>query len=245
MFSTADGVIDPVYNTTQLAPLYPLSLDELFRRKTNQTTRHSVSYVKFHSEKSYKISTKERVLNLIIALAKTILSLGFALVWESTRENWKITCLGRKPITVLIVKSQVDDDEKTVSLKQIFVKAVRANVPLKDLPENLRDDEEVVLNALIHGTSDTLKDASTRLRGMEKIVLAAVEKHGAALEHASEELRRNKKIVLIAVHNYGYARKYISSKELQDDPEILIASETSINNIEEFSNRILNKLGIF
>ncbi|QLH36727.1 MAG: DUF4116 domain-containing protein [Parachlamydiaceae bacterium] len=122
---------------------------------------------------------------------------------------------------------------------------MRANVPLKDLPENLRDDEEVVLNALIHGTSDTLKDASTRLRGMEKIVLAAVEKHGAALEHASEELRRNKKIVLIAVHNYGYARKYISSKELQDDPEILIASETSINNIEEFSNRILNKLGIF
>ena len=54
------------------------------------------------------------------------------------------------------------------------------------------------------------------LKNNEKIVLAAVSKHGCALQYASPELQNNEKIVLKAFFGYGRSLKF-ASPELRNN----------------------------
>ena len=90
---------------------------------------------------------------------------------------------------------------------------------LEDLPDQYRDDREIVLAALQEESEQVLEFASPRLRADFEIVLKAVRVDGLNLMYASDELRDAEEIVLAAVNNYGGALKY-ASKRLQQDSEL-------------------------
>ena len=65
-----------------------------------------------------------------------------------------------------------------------------------------------------------MEHASCELRNDKEVVLAAVTKHGSALQHASEELRNSKEVVLVAVRQNVEAFKH-ASEVLQNDKDVV------------------------
>ena len=92
----------------------------------------------------------------------------------------------------------------------------------EDLPTELRNDREIVLEA-VKTYSYALKYTSEQLRNDRETILEVVKRNGSALEYASEQLRNDREIVLEAVKNSRSALRY-ASRELQKDPEILKAT---------------------
>ena len=64
--------------------------------------------------------------------------------------------------------------------------------------ENLKNDREVVFNAVLN-CGFNLKFASVNLRKDREIVLTTVNQSGSALRYASVKLRKDKEIALVAV----------------------------------------------
>ena len=91
------------------------------------------------------------------------------------------------------------------------VKAAINNLPqaFSYASEELRDDEEIFLAAMLHSDiregygGDIFKRASERLRSDKGVVLQAVEKDGWCLEFVSDELKADKEIVLKALEGYN------------------------------------------
>lgn len=238
-----DVIIDPNNSLTTCSAILPLSGEDIFIRK-GEYKGYRTTFIKFRAEKTQKISRNERVINVIAALIKTIFSLGIALFFEETRENWSKAWYGRKHAVAYIAKSEVENNETKLTVKQIVIKAIRFNGRLEDVSEKLQDDENVVLAGISYGISPTLQYASQRLRASERIVTAAVEQHGFSLQYASEELRRNKNIVLKAIKSFAGAYEFISSKELREDPEVVAAYEESKRKFNESRDRLQAAFGI-
>jgi hypothetical protein len=236
-----DVIINPAKNLISLSPLKPFSsCDDLFIR-SGEIKKHKATYIKFTSEKTFKVTTFNRICLVILTLAKTVFSLGLALFMQRTRDDWSVAWQGKRTVTALIAKSDVNKSEKSLTIKQIALKTVHLNGRLQDLPECLQDDEDVTLAALKFGSPNTLQNASTRLRGKENVVIFSLEKHGNSFQHASEDLRRKKTIALLAVKNYGDSIDFISSEELRKDPEIITASKESKKLQNEFHERYFLK----
>jgi len=83
--------------------------------------------------------------------------------------------------------------------KRVLKKVAVDGSELKNFPE-FHNDKKVVL-AAVQDVGYALEYASEELRGDREIVLAAVQNYGYALQHASEALRRDRAIVLTAVRN--------------------------------------------
>jgi hypothetical protein len=90
---------------------------------------------------------------------------------------------------------------------------------LDDLPDQFKDDKEIVSVAFQEDSEQVLEFASPRLRADFDIVLKAVRVDGLNLMYASDELRDTKEIVIAAVNNYGGSLKY-ASKRLRQDQEL-------------------------
>ncbi len=86
-------------------------------------------------------------------------------------------------------------------------------------PEELKDDVDVVNQAIQECSEGILEFASSRLKADFDIVLKAVSVDGHNLEFASDELKDNREIVLRAIDSYGGALEY-ASKRLQKDAEL-------------------------
>ena len=110
---------------------------------------------------------------------------------------------------------------------------------LKDLSEDLRDDRDVVLQALWQD-SGALPFASPRLQADPEIIRAAVvgdvkksvieriQKDGLFLQYVVEELKDDEDVVLAAVRQNGEALPFASPR-LQADPEIMKAAQESLH----------------
>ncbi len=110
--------------------------------------------------------------------------------------------------------------EKLKHMKKYALIAV-ASCPyiLDDLPDQFKDDKEIVSVAFQEDSEQVLEFASPRLRADFDIVLKAVRVDGLNLMYASDELRDTKEIVIAAVNNYGGSLKY-ASKRLRQDKEL-------------------------
>lgn len=118
-----------------------------------------------------------------------------------------------------------DDKKKDRKLALLAVK----NCPkvLGELPEEFRDDDQIVKAALQEDSEGILAFASDRLRADYKTVFRAVKYDPLSLEFASEELRDNREIVLRAINGYGGALEYASSR-LQEDEELKRIAEQNM-----------------
>lgn len=218
----SDIVINPNKNLIALFSSKKLAGSEVFVRKGENG-----EYIKYQSLEKFKVSNGERVLNLLAALVKTIFSLGLApLFFEGTRENWSIAWYKQKSFNAYIVKTDVKTTEEKLTLKQIVMKGIPYNGRLQDIPESLRDDEEVVLGAIRYGNPTTLQDASARLRAKKEVVSAAVEKHGNSYQHIAKEFQDDKETVLKALKTFPIFDQ-IPSETLRKDPEVLEAAKLS------------------
>ena len=96
---------------------------------------------------------------------------------------------------------------------------------LERAADNLKKDIYVVLAAVEkHGLA--LQWASIDVRGNKDVVLAAVANNGQALQWASEELRGDKDVVLASVVSNGSVLKWASEK-LRGDKDVVLASVTN------------------
>lgn len=178
-----------------------------------------VTYIKFQSKSGEKISWEERFDNLLLAIAKTVLSLSLALFSQKTQEHWAKAIFGKTHTVILIAESECR--ESVLTLKEIVIKAFFLNAHLKDVSAELQDDDDVVLTALRNKDfCDTLKYASPRLRDMEEVVGAAVDVYGISFLYASPRLKNHKDIALRSVKSCPAVFHLLPSEELRNDPEI-------------------------
>ena len=116
---------------------------------------------------------------------------------------------------------------------------------LQDLPDELKDDLEIVSAALSSNganmlyASEKLKDdknlalfavknnssalmyVSPRLKDDEDVVREAVRKDGRKLKYASQRLKKNKEFAILAVKNCGEALEYVDVT-LRKDKDVLM-----------------------
>lgn len=84
----------------------------------------------------------------------------------------------------------------------------------------LRDDRDVVMNAVMH-CPQALRWADAGYKKDPAIVATAVATDGSALKHAHHSMKSNKVIVHAAVRSFGQALQHVSS-ELRDDRETVL-----------------------
>ncbi|KAJ8612093.1 hypothetical protein CTAYLR_002417 [Chrysophaeum taylorii] len=89
-------------------------------------------------------------------------------------------------------------------------------------------DKRVVLAAVQH-CGGALQGASDELRADKELVLAAVRQDGRALEYADATLRNDKDVVLAALHQDGRAFEFVGA-ELKEDKEIVLAAGVTRRN---------------
>lgn len=92
----------------------------------------------------------------------------------------------------------------------------------QNLPERFQDDPKIAMEA-VKEWGDNLKYASEELRADEEVVMEAVKNHGsAALHYASEELLSDRGFMLEAVKEGGGTAISHAPKELQKDPKFVL-----------------------
>jgi hypothetical protein len=102
--------------------------------------------------------------------------------------------------------------------REMALIAVNNGESLAFVPEGLRNDKELVYEAILNNPFD-LKFASPELRNDKVVVYKAVSTNGMALQFASPELRNDKEIVYTAVSQNPIALQF-ASDALQLDPDL-------------------------
>ena len=112
---------------------------------------------------------------------------------------------------------------ESCSVKNEWLEKIRKNpLLLKDAPPLIKKDREIVLAAVSkHGWA--LDYADDSLKKDREIVLAAVSQNGWALAYAASSLQKDRKIVLAAVSQNGWAL-YYADDSLKKDREIVLAA---------------------
>lgn len=108
---------------------------------------------------------------------------------------------------------------ETITLSK-FLKTKRNGSPLQFASDRLKNDKEIVLEA-VKANGYALQFASDELKSDKEIVLKAVKESGYALKYASDELKNDIEIVLEAVKENGYALKYASDELKANIPFLL------------------------
>lgn len=98
---------------------------------------------------------------------------------------------------------------------------------LKDAPEEIKDNLDVVMASIQNNSGVGLKYAGQSVKDNEEVVLAFVSRYGETLQYASERLRDNEEIVLSAIKNDGLALKYASDRLRNDAAFVKKAVEIS------------------
>jgi len=101
-------------------------------------------------------------------------------------------------------------------------KVLEAPAELRNAPESMQADAEVVLAAVTQ-QGRMLQYASADLQDDDKVVLAAIQHEGSALEFAGPDHRSKRNTVLQAVKKNGLALQYATGG-LSSDPDIVSAA---------------------
>jgi len=110
------------------------------------------------------------------------------------------------------------------SMRHIVQIAVRSHgCALEWAGDHLKDERELVLEAIGTSGGNALEHASPRLRDDFQVVLRAVSEFGMVLADASPAMRNNKVICLAAVRNCGLALKDCGLA-ITSDPEVVLAA---------------------
>ena len=102
------------------------------------------------------------------------------------------------------------------------------HVDNRELPERLwpaREHRRLLL-AAAERNGDALQHASSELQAVRAVVLAAVANSGRVLQYASPELRADRDVVLVAVAKCGYAMQHASA-EFRADRNFVLAAVAS------------------
>jgi hypothetical protein len=107
-----------------------------------------------------------------------------------------------------------------------------------DVPEEFKDDKEIVLAALIPKgylslTWFKFESVSDRLKNDKEVVLAAVRNNGEAIKYASDSLKSDRDIVWEAICK-SCLLEYVSEK-FRDDKQIVI---TAIEKMGDYTHQI-------
>lgn len=101
----------------------------------------------------------------------------------------------------------------TITNKNEFLEAVKNDGwALYHASKELRDDKQLILEAIKYDAYTSLVFASERLRNDKEVVLEAVKENGHALYCASDELKDNEEIVLEAIKNDDFVLWFASSR---------------------------------
>jgi hypothetical protein len=153
--------------------------------------------------------------------------------------------------------------------RELILTALRkhrdADDVLEFVPDNIRDDEEIVLEGgLIRFASNRLKNnkefilkmimknkSYTKNLGFEFIskdllrdkefILDVIKIDGSLLAYVSKELREDKKVILEAMRNTGYAFGSASKKLRDDEDFVLKAIEINAYNALRYASDRLKK----
>ena len=115
------------------------------------------------------------------------------------------------------------DNPIPVSLKKLELPMMEPKSPTGVKRDPLKDNREIVLEAVKRNGYWGLLYASDALKDDQEIVLEAVKKYGSALQCASPALKDNREIVLAAVNQNRNALQYASTA-LKDDREVVLAA---------------------
>lgn len=98
---------------------------------------------------------------------------------------------------------------------------------LEEAAPQLRQDREVVLEALRSSKGWALQFAAEELKRDRDIVLTAVRRSGLCLEFAAAEMRADRDVVLAAVQVHGEALEFASQELRRDEVVVAAAIQTS------------------
>lgn len=139
--------------------------------------------------------------------------------------------------------------------KAEFIKCIKeGRLNLQNVPQELRDDRDVVLAAIEKNGLD-LQYAAKKFQNDPTIVLVAVKQNGLALEFASEELRNKNEIVIPALCKTLHAFQHVSNR-IKNDKEfidgammglgatVLNYASKEIRNNKDFMLQCVKKKGL-
>ncbi len=117
------------------------------------------------------------------------------------------------------------------NMKKIALPAVQKNAHnYRHLSDAMRDDEEILFEAIKSATFDILGYASDRLKDRKTVAIPAVQKVASNYQHLSLNMRQDKEVTLAAINNcFEPVQEEIlrfSSVELQNDKDIQEAART-------------------
>jgi len=119
-----------------------------------------------------------------------------------------------------------EDTDRDSVLASFLEVQVSESASAENEEEGILLPAEIVLAAFLislQRSSQTLKHASTMLRGNREAVLAAVEQAGGLLEYPSAALKGDKDVVMITVKRAGKALRF-ANEELRGDYAVVTAA---------------------
>jgi len=134
----------------------------------------------------------------------------------------------QNPFALEFAAATLKDDPKfaTELLKNPFLTKVKKDgMQLKDAPNALKNDKDVVLAAVMQNGM-SLQYADSTLRRNEKIVTAAIQNNGCSLEFAAHEFKSQTSIV---------------EKAIQFDSDALKYADDSVKINRDFLMRVMSK----
>ncbi|MEM1283083.1 MAG: DUF4116 domain-containing protein [Chlamydiota bacterium] len=204
--------------------------------KNGKITDDKETYIKYISSKKLKINKSERRSAFWEALAKTIFSLGLALIFsERTRNCWKSAWFGKKKFVIYVQENFGRNLQIRPILLDFIKQATLSNfafIYLNNLPASLRDRKDIVLAAVNNSNSvmdlmNSFHNLPEKLKCDEHIALALLKRSGQSLKLLSPEIRKNRKIVLEAINQNPEAFNHISCEKLKNDPEVIQTRDES------------------
>lgn len=127
--------------------------------------------------------------------------------------------------------------EEQLKDKEIALLLVKeAEIKLDQLPRKIRQDKEVVLEA-VKACGSNLEYAPQFVSDRE-VVLSAVKSDGLAIEFSSKRFTDDKEIMLEAVKENGKSLNF-ASERLREDPEVVLAAVKQNGRSLEFSSEAL------
>ncbi|WP_302162507.1 DUF4116 domain-containing protein [uncultured Fusobacterium sp.] len=127
--------------------------------------------------------------------------------------------------------------EEQLKDKEIALLLVKeAEIKLDQLPRKIRQDKEVVLEA-VKVCGSNLEYAPQFVSDRE-VVLSAVKSDGLAIEFSSKRFTDDKEIMLEAVKENGKSLNF-ASERLREDPEVVLAAVKQNGRSLEFSSEAL------
>ena len=139
--------------------------------------------------------------------------------------------------------------------KEVALFALRKTASLELVPESLRDDHDVVTQAISNAQigDKPFQFASPRIRDDEEVVKLVIAHDPAHIEYASFRIRDDEEFMLEILSHWGYLLEHASSR-LRDMEDICLAAifqydwavqyaSTRLQNNKLFNLKVLGKRG--